>query len=61
MLDLAHSAGDDDRSHSTNPGAESADGFEARAHACVNSMLCPTLSPPPPSRGVGGITDLTRP
>ena len=39
VLDLTHSAGGDSNSPDPDPGAESADGFEARAHECVYSML----------------------
>ena len=42
VLDLTHSAGGDSNSPDPDAGAESADGFEARAHECVYSMLGPS-------------------
>ena len=40
MLDLAHSAGGNDKSNSPdpNPGAESADGFQARVPTRVREL-----------------------
>ena len=40
VLDLAHSADGDDKSNSPdpNPGAESADGFQARLPTCVREL-----------------------